>query len=883
MQISNPALIPRNHRVEEALEAAVKQGDYSVMERILDVPLSRVFGNKRKYSKIENREGTRNNIDILSLLLLIAQIIAEGGTYMHFQYNPHIWIYLGGAAILFLVMSYTAYKRVADRLWIVAQVMVILWCLGFALQISGTDLNTTAFWYLAANDFIGLKVPVIWLLWALTVAGRKSRLTRLRVTLLFVLPVITDILNLTNSRHGLLYRKMWLDMSGDYPLLQFICGPWYWVITFYCGILLLAAIIVHIKAALNRQLLHWKQGLIIAAATAAVLIFIALCLITEGSLFHYFDPTPVAIGIATVSASLVFRFRAQEAVPVPRNVVMEKMTSAVFILDNRNRIMDLNPVAEAFFGLKAAKAAGCVFEEILRSWPELSTASRDKAVSHLGFSRGGRYYETYFSGLNDSQKAAGRLVVIQDVTDNKAVGAQLIQQQQALLVLQERERLARELHDSLGQVLGYANIQIQAIREILKTGQLPAADGSLVRLSQVITEANTEVREFIYEVKTTLLFKEGFSTALQQYLTRFEQNFKIRIEVQNLDNLTEEELDLSVGVQLFRIIQETLANVRKHARARKVTITFRKKDRQILISVADDGVGFDPGKLVDGKSSFGLEVMRERAGQVGGEVRIDTVPGQGTIVTVTIPRFTGPVQASAPAGFGAGTAVAAADTKIRVLLADDHVLFTEGLQNLISHQGFEVVGTAKDGLEALEKARLLHPDMILMDLQMPRCNGLTVTRLIKSELPDIKIVILTMSDREQDLFAAIQNGACGYLLKGLQAEELIDQLNGLASNAAIISSELAAQVLEEFNRNENETAVAVESSPVKLEEALSQRQIEILALIAGGYTYKEVASKLFIGERTVKYQMADILKQLHLQNRRQAIDYARKAGLGKEK
>jgi len=105
----------------------------------------------------------------------------------------------------------------------------------------------------------------------------------------------------------------------------------------------------------------------------------------------------------------------------------------------------------------------------------------------------------------------------------------------------------------LGQVLGYANIQIQAIREILKTGQLPAADGSLVRLSQVITEANTEVREFIYEVKTTLLFKEGFSTALQQYLTRFEQNFKIRIEVQNLDNLTEEELDLSVGVQLFRI------------------------------------------------------------------------------------------------------------------------------------------------------------------------------------------------------------------------------------------------------------------------------------------------------------------------------------------
>lgn len=799
---------------------------------------------------------------------------------MHFQYNPYIWVYLGGAAILFLAVAYTVNKRVADRLWIVTQVMVIFWCLGFALQISGTDLKTVAFWYLAANDFVGLKVPVVWLLWALTVAGRKSWLTRPRVMMLLVLPVITDILNLTNSWHGLIYHQMWLDTSGSYPLLLFLCGPWYWVITAYCAILLLTVITVQIKAALNRELLHWKQGLAIGAATAAILIFIALCLITEGSLFHYYDPTPVAIGIAAVFPSLVFRFRAQEAVPVPRNAVLEKMTSAVLILDDLNRIMDLNPAAEAFFGLKAAKAAGCVFEEILRGWPELAAASRDKSISHWEFSRDGLYYETYFSDLNDGRKVAGRLVVIQDVTANKAVEAQLIQQQQALLVLRERERLARELHDSLGQVLGYTNIQIQAIREMLKAGQLPAVDGSLVRLSQVIMEANTEVREFIYEVKTTLLFKEGFFTALQQYLTHFEQNFQVRTEAQNPDNLTEEELDLPVGVQLFRIIQEALANVRKHARASKATITFQKKERQILISIADDGTGFDPGMLVADQSSFGLEVMRERAGQIGGEVRIDTAPGQGTTVTVTIPRFTGSGRASAPADIGVGTPVT--DTRIRVLLADDHVLFMEGLKNLIGSQGFEVVGTARDGLEALEKARLLHPEMILMDLQMPRCNGLTATRLIKAEMPEIKIVILTMSDREQDLFTAIQNGASGYLLKGLRAEELIDQLSGLASNAAIISPELAAQVWEEFSRNEKETAAAAETNPVEPEESLTPRQVEILALIAKGNTYKEVASKLFISERTVKYQMADIIRQLQLQNRRQAIAYARKVGLVKE-
>jgi PAS domain S-box-containing protein len=799
---------------------------------------------------------------------------------MHFQYNPYIWVYLGGAAMLLLVTAYMGYKRAINRFWMTTQIMVIFWCLGFAMQISGTDFKTVAFWYLAANDFVGMKVPVFWLLWALLVAGRKSWIARRRMLLLLIFPLLTDILNLTNFWHGWMYRRMWLDTSGPYPLLQFSGGPWYWAITAYCGVLLLAAITIQTKAAIKRELLHWKQGLTIAAATAGVLIFIALCLLSQGSLFDYYDPTPVAIGIAGIFTSLIFRFRAQEAVPVPRNAVMEKMTSAVLILDNRNRIMDLNPAAEAFFGLKAAKVAGCVFEETWRDWPELAAAGRDKTVNHREFSRDGRYYEAYFSGLNDGRKIAGRLVVIQDVTANKAAQAQLIQQQQALLVLRERERLARELHDSVGQVLGYSTIQIETIRRMLATGQLQEADDSLARLSQVIMEANTEVRGFIYEVKATLLFKDGFFATLQQYLSRFEGNSQIRTEVRNPDRLSEEELDLTAGVQLFRVIQEALANVRKHAKAGKVTITFQKEERRIRILVADDGVGFDPGSVPPGQSSFGLEVMRERAGQIGGEIRIDAAPGRGTTVMITIPRFSGPGRTSMPSGPGVGTA--ATDTPMRVLLADDHFLFMEGLQNLIGPRGFEVVGKAGDGWEALEKARLLHPEMILMDLQMPRCNGLTATRLIKAEMPEIKIVILTMSDREQDLFAAIKHGAAGYLLKGLRSEELIDQLNGLAAGTVSISPVLAAQVLEEFGRAEAETAATADSNPVEPQTVLSQRQIKILALVAEGYTYKEVGSKLFVSERTVKYEMAEILERLHLQTRPQAIAYARQAGLGKE-
>ncbi len=797
---------------------------------------------------------------------------------MSFQYTPYIWFYLSGAVMIAIIAAYEAYKRVGNRLLTLTQVMAFLWCLGVALQISGADLKTEVVWYLFANDFVGFKIPVIWLLWTLVVAGRESWITRRRIVLLLGLPLVTDVLNLTNPWHGLMYPRWHLNTSGRYPLLEYLCGPWYWVITVYCGIVLLAVIVIQLKAALKRELLYRKHGLFVAGATTAVLLAIVL-FFTMPELRYPHDLTPVTVSIAVVSSSLVSRFRDQEAVPVPRNMVLEKMTNAALILDNHNRIMDLNPAAEAFFGLKIAKAAGCVFGEALSGWPELVAAGQGKSDSRREFSRNGRHYEAVFSGLRDGYKTAGRLVVVQDVTAVKKATAQLVEQQQALLVLQERERLARELHDSLGQVLGYTQIQIKNIREMLKTGELSMVDDSLARLSQVILEANAEVREFIYEVKATLQFKDGFFATLQQYLARFERNFKIRIEAHNPDGLVEEEIDLTAGVQLFRIIQEALTNVRKHARAGKVTITFRKEEQQIQVIVADNGIGFDPGSRPAGRLSFGLEVMQERAAQVGGDVRIDAAPGRGTMVIINIPRLTQRRSRPKP---GEETAAEGAKPGIRVLLADDHVLFMEGLQNLIRPRGFEVVGTARDGLEALVKARLLHPEMILMDLTMPRCNGLTAVRLIKAEMPEIKIVILTMSDQEQDLLEAIKNGAAGYLLKGLRSEDLIEQLIALAHGAATLSPEMAAQVLQEFYQNKGGRPATPVINPVGLERILSPRQIEILRLMAGGYIYKEVAAKLFVSERTVKYEMAEILKQLHLQTRAQAIAYARQVGLGKK-
>ncbi len=216
---------------------------------------------------------------------------------------------------------------------------------------------------------------------------------------------------------------------------------------------------------------------------------------------------------------------------------------------------------------------------------------------------------------------------------------------------------------------------------------------------------------------------------------------------------------------------------------------------------------------------------------------------------------------------------------MKVLLADDHPLFLDGLQTMLGLRGIDIVGTAHDGLEALEKARALRPDLILMDVEMPGVNGLAATRLIKAEMPDIKIVMLTMSSKDEDLFEAIRSGACGYLLKTEDTKEFFSLLMGLTRGEVPLSPGIASKVLEEFARQGMEGG-SVNTRGTK-EEVLSPHQIEVLTLVAQGMTYKEVGAKLFLAERTVKYHMGEIINRLHLENRGQVIQYARSMGLGK--
>jgi two-component system nitrate/nitrite response regulator NarL len=212
---------------------------------------------------------------------------------------------------------------------------------------------------------------------------------------------------------------------------------------------------------------------------------------------------------------------------------------------------------------------------------------------------------------------------------------------------------------------------------------------------------------------------------------------------------------------------------------------------------------------------------------------------------------------------------------IRILIVDDQALFREGLTSLLASQpDMKVVGEASDGTEALEKVQELAPDVILMDLRMPRMDGLEATRRLKPLRPEARVIMLTVSDLTQELFEAMRDGAAGYLLKNMNARRLFEEIRGVMRNEVALSPYLASRILKEFGQQRDYEAV---SRGMQL--GLTERETEVLGHVVKGLSNKEIGGKLCITESTVKRHLHSILDKLHMENRVQAAAYAMRTGL----
>jgi len=334
-------------------------------------------------------------------------------------------------------------------------------------------------------------------------------------------------------------------------------------------------------------------------------------------------------------------FRILDPIPLARQTVIQQLQAGKLVLDPQARVVSLNPAAQGILGRSEKQAVKASIQELLPACSglleNLQAAGTCQGEIDMAAGKEARHYQVEISPLKDWRGLGiGRLLLLHDVTDQKRAQAQILEQQRALATLKERERLARELHDSLGQVLSFASLKMGAARKWMADGRLEKADDQMAHLEGTLTEAHADVREYILNLRTAPTEQMPFFATLQHYLDGFRQNYGIQVDVSIGMGVDADIFPAQAQMELFRILQEAFSNARKHARAERVSLSFEKEDSLVRIRIQDTGKGFDPSQPA-GEGHFGLRFMRERAEQIGGSLRLDSAPGEGTCVVLEIP------------------------------------------------------------------------------------------------------------------------------------------------------------------------------------------------------------------------------------------------------
>jgi len=214
---------------------------------------------------------------------------------------------------------------------------------------------------------------------------------------------------------------------------------------------------------------------------------------------------------------------------------------------------------------------------------------------------------------------------------------------------------------------------------------------------------------------------------------------------------------------------------------------------------------------------------------------------------------------------------------IRVLISEDHEIFRKGLKNILEdEEDITICGEAADGEEAIALSQKLHPDIVLMDIGLPKCSGIAATAAIVSDNPHTKVIILSVYEDDESLLDAIRAGAQGYLTKSVSTSELVESIRNVFGGESVVSPMLAARLMAEFEHSEEKRTP---SDGLQYSASLTKREMEVLQSLAGGKSNKEISDEFYISERTVKFHVSNILDKLHLENRTQAASFAHREGL----
>lgn len=555
-----------------------------------------------------------------------------------YAYSPDIWPALITLALLIYLGRYSWRRRniPAAKPFTIACVFGGLWTLGVILELSALNFSTQIYW---------MKFQAIWHLPAATTitcfvlryAGLGHWLTRSNYVLLFLFPLLCALLMVTNDFHYLIWTGF--RVNGHVTGLP---GRLFWAFISYGILIGLFNLSVLVWLAISSPLHRWPVAIMLVGQMIGRLGYTLDKLDT--GLIGPGESVLIVVGVVSAAYAVAFlRFHTIDPVAAARRAVLLQMNEGLFALDLQGRIVDVNCRAAAILKIPENSLRGKPLTEIMPIDAELITKLENQEIGPteiiLGKDKSARQYNlnlTKLRGRHD--EVIGQLLLLHDVTEQKKAQTKVLEQQRVVATLQERERLARELHDGIGQVLGYVSMQVQTALKWVRDGNKEKTEPLLERIVEVSRDAHADVRESILNLRAGSDQNWSLIPALKKYIDRFQANYGIRAELSISEGIGDHTFDPAAEVQLLRVIQEAMTNCRKHSGAHSLKVGLELDGSKACITISDDGRGFDAGQFEHGDSGhFGLVFMQERMEQIGGSLKIDSIPRGGTLLRLDVP------------------------------------------------------------------------------------------------------------------------------------------------------------------------------------------------------------------------------------------------------
>ena len=436
-----------------------------------------------------------------------------------------------------------------------------------------------------------------------------------------------------------------------------------------------------------------------------------------------------------------------------------------------------------------------------------------------------------------------------------------------LAVVEERNRLAREIHDTLAQSLIAIMIQLETAGKLLVC-EPEAATVEIQSARDLARRSLEEARRSVWDLHSARRDSIDLTGVIRQEATSTaEDAVQLSMEVEGTEP---ESIDPRNELTVLRITQEALSNVRQHSKASRATVRLSYDVSEVRVLVSDDGCGFEPSQtkgVLSAAGGFGLTSMQERARLAGGNLEIRSASGRGTQINATIPYQVGTERP--PVTQHTANAVLSKEglsEDIRVLVADDQDVVRRGIRSMLTRSdGLVVVGEAGDGEAAIEQIRALAPDVVLLDIQLPRLDGVETTKRLRELGLKTKVILLSVYAKDEYIFDGLRADARGYLMKDVGEDDLVRAIRTVQRGGSLLEPVIAKRLIEQL-----------EDGPGP---QLTQREMEVLRALTSGARDKEIAGALSLSVRTVRFHVENIYQKLSVQTRTQAVRVASERGI----